>query len=301
MQKWVILPVALIAVAISTRANAQVYGWLATNVNPAPVVIGDPAQITSPVQSAVVHESTMHGYPFNSNCCEAKSPCCQGLWDGYCGARGCSGCAQHGAKSCRLSTRGKGRSGFWNGFKGCGCGTHCGYHGCNKGGCGSTGCGKGGCRTGSCAVQKTSSKGSCSSCGHGGCKGACGCRACGPRRLGLFDWKLRHGKGCGCSRCAYGKGPRSHGKGCSSCANGHIIGSPIQSYGNPIKVHEGQLQHTPRINEVPAPTPVPPPTSGPAIEAPQPATVHVEPTSTSDRSANYRFYEYGLIDRPAAF
>lgn len=302
MQKWVILPVALIAIAFSTPANAQVYGWLTANGDTAPVVIGDPSQITSPIQSTIIHGNTKYGYPFNSGCCEAKSSCCQGIWDGYCGSRPCGGCSPRGASSCRLS-KGKGGcsmgGGLFGGFSGCGKG-HCGKGGCGtsrcgKGGCGTSSCGKGGCGSGY-AAQKGFSTGGCSSCGHGGCQGACGCNACGRRRLGLFDWKLSHGKRCGCSACGGGKRHASHGGGCSSCGGGHIYGSPMQSYSSPIKAHEGETHQAPSVNEVPAPAPTP--TLGPEI---QPPTVHVEPIPASDRSAYHRFFPNGMTFQPIAF
>ena len=180
----------LILIAISTPAHADIFGIFASNGGPEQVIDG---HAYGPTQSTIV-DGSMHGYPFYSGCCEQKSPCCQGLWDGYCGSKGC------GMKS--SCGRGCGRT-----KGGCGCGTGVAmgysYHGMGgKGGCG--GCGSKGCDT-------------CNPCAPKGC------------RWGLFDWMhygRRHGcdacGGVGCSSCS-GKG--GHGKG------GYMDYAPTQGYG----------------------------------------------------------------------
>lgn len=302
MHKWVMFSSALLAFAVSTPVHAQTYSWL-SSTGPNPVVTSAPAQITSPVQSTFIHGTGKHGYPFTSGCCEAKTPCCQGLWADYCGGNCFGGCLNRCRTSCPLP-KGKGHarhfSGrFLAGFSGCGgCGFGYGHStcgGCVKGGCAKGGCGKGGCATGRCGKGYShgfgwATKGGCSSCGHMACMGTCGCNSCGHHRLGLFDWMHRsHGKACGCSRCSHGKGHVSYSKGCSSCG-GHRHSSPTQVYDHPIQMHSAPsvIKEAPALEEAPTPAPSP----APALEAPTPPQVHVEPMPASEHSARVWFFSY---------
>ncbi|MCA9121237.1 MAG: hypothetical protein H6822_21685 [Planctomycetaceae bacterium] len=254
------LSALLIAIALSTPAHADIFGFLASNNGPEPVMDG---HVYAPTQSNVV-DNSMHGYPFYSGCCEQQSSCCQGLWDGYCGSKCC------GMKSRRI-----GHCGYAKG--GCGCGpvVGYGYSGCGKGGCGYAdpcGCGgKGG-------FGHSSYRGYC---GKGGCgsKGCDPCAPCAPRhhcRLGLFDWlHFGHGYACGvcgdvgCSSCGGGKG--GYGKG------GYIDYAPTQSYGESYYGVPTEAQEESSL---------------------QPPEVLVEPTSISDRSAWRRQVPTNPFARP---
>ncbi|MBP87561.1 MAG: hypothetical protein CMJ64_12685 [Planctomycetaceae bacterium] len=291
MHKWVTFTVALAAFAVSTPAHAELFGWLSSNGDPAPVVVDQPVQMSTPIQSTYIGGNSKHGYPFRSGCCEAKTSCCQGIWDGYCGGSCFSGTFNRRAKSCRLPN-GKGHGcqlggRFLAGFGGCGCGSPCGF------GYGHSTCGKGTC-----------GKGGCGSCGHRSCGGACGCGSCRHGRAGLFDWMhFGHGKGCGCNSCSggkghvrFGKGHVGHGAGCSSCGGGHVKGWPAQTYDKAIQSHDAstQMAPTPFVIETPGPTP--------ALEAPlPPPPVHTEATPTSDRSAQSRGFPYGVQVRYLGF
>ncbi|MBC8354170.1 MAG: hypothetical protein H8E66_19430 [Planctomycetes bacterium] len=200
------LSAMLIAFAISTPAQADIFGIFSSNVGPEQVVEG---HAYAPTQSAVV-DGSMHGYPFYSGCCEQKSSCSTGLWDGFCSSKGC------GTKSCRSRCQGRG------------------LHGHAKGGCGYTdACGCGGKSSwGHLSYRGLGRKGGCGVGNPCGSKGCDTCDPCGPKhhcRLGLFDW-LHFGQGHGCSVCG--------DVGCSSCAGGkggfskggYIEHAPVQGY-----------------------------------------------------------------------
>jgi hypothetical protein len=262
--------VMLIAFAVSTPAQADVFGIYSSSGGPEQVVDG---HVYAPAQNGVV-QGSMHGYPFYSGCCESKSSYYDGLWDGFCGSKGC------GMKSRRPRHHGHLKGG-------CGCGIG---HGMSYG---HSSCGKGGC--GYAAPYtfggKASWGGHMSHRGFGvkggyGCGGACGgkgCDVCAPRgpkhcRLGLFDWlHFGHGHGCsvcgdvGCSSCG-GKG--GFGKG-SYIEHGPVQGYDKSYYGTPSEAHgESTLQ---------------------------PPEVIVEPTSISDRSAWRREVPVNPFARPFSY
>jgi hypothetical protein len=262
----------LIAFAISTPAHADIFGIFASNGGPEQVIDG---HAYGPTQSTIV-DGSMHGYPFYSGCCEQKSPCCQGLWDGYCGSKGC------GMKSScgRSFARAKG---------GCGCGTgvamgyghsSCGKGNCGKGGCGAPApCGYSGKSGWGYSYRGMGGKGGCGGCGSKGCDT---CDPCAPKRhcrLGLFDW-MHYGRGHGCNACG--------GVGCSSCGDGkggygkggYIDYAPIQGYGESYYGTPTEAQEESTL---------------------QPPEVLVEPTSISDRSAWRRQVPTNPFSRPLGY
>ncbi|MCA9145368.1 MAG: hypothetical protein KDB05_21375 [Planctomycetales bacterium] len=266
----------LIAFAISTPAHAEIFGFLSSNGGPEQVVDG---HVYAPTQSTVV-DGSMHGYPFYSGCCEQKSSCCQGLWDGYCGSKGC------GMHSCRLGYRGHLKGG-------CGCDTGVamgyGHSSCGKGGCGMGGCGyPAPCGSkfgwGHMSHRGLGGKGGCGGCGSKGCDT---CDPCAPKhhcRLGLFDWlHFGHGHGCGvcggvgCSSCSGGKG--GYGKG-GYGKGGYIEYAPTQGYGESYYGTPTEAQEESSL---------------------QPPEVLVEPTSISDRSARRRPVPANSFARPYGF
>jgi len=270
------LSVMLIAFAISTPAQADVFGIFSSNGESEQIMDG---QVYAPAQSTIV-DGSIHGYPFYSGCCESKSSHLDSLWDGYCGSKGC------GMKSPRVRQHRSPKGG-------CGCGAGCGmaygHSNCGKGGCGKGGCGYvdpsgfGGksSRGGHVSYRGLGGKGGCGIGGPCGSKGCDTCESCAPKhcRLGLFDWlHFGHGHGCdicgdvGCSSCGGGKGGFSKG--------GYIEHRPAQGYdksyyGVPTEVQENSTL--------------------------QPPEVILEPTSVSDRSAWRRQVPVNPFTRPLGY
>ncbi|MDA1054244.1 MAG: hypothetical protein O3C40_27675 [Planctomycetota bacterium] len=265
------LSVMLIAFAVSTPAHADNFGFFASNVGPEQIVDGS---VYGPMQNGVV-DGSMHGYPFYSGCCEPKSSCCEGLWDGFCGSQGC------GMKAGRARYHGHVKGG-------CGCGASGGmvqgYSSYGKGGCGSAdSCGWGGKSSGRhMSYRGLGGKGGCGkgSCGVAGACGSKGCNTCdpcGPKhqcRLGLFDW-LHFGHGHGCSVCG--------GVGCSSCAGGK---GGYMNYG-PVQGYDKSYYGTPTETD-----------ENPTLQPPE---VLVEPTPVSDRSAWRRQAPVNPFARPFSY
>ncbi|MEO8494336.1 MAG: hypothetical protein ABI614_04650, partial [Planctomycetota bacterium] len=251
--------VMLVAFAVSTPAHAQVFGFLSSNGGPEQMMDGN---AYAPTQSAI-GDQPMQGYPFYSGCCDSNGSSYAGLWDGYCGSKGCGTKAHCGRHH--------------GGMKG-GCGTGCGDSMCGKGGCGHGGYGHGSYKFGVVGYGgygypapyqfggKSGWSGHASHHGGGG-KGCDPCDPCAPKhhcRLGLFDW-MHFGRGHGCNVCG--------GAGCSSCdggkggfsKGGYIEQAPVQGYdknyyGTPTEAQE----------------------NNPSLQPPE---VLVEPTPVSDRSA----------------
>jgi hypothetical protein len=258
--------VMLVACAISTPAHADVFGFLSSTSGPEQIVDG---QVHAPTQNGVV-DGSMHGYPFYSGCCESDSSYGKGLWDGYCGGKGC------GMKAPRVRHHGGLKGGC--GSDAC-CGMGYGHSPCAYGGCGGFG---GKARFGGyLSYRGMGGKGGCeigSPCGGKGCDT---CDPCAPKhhcRLGLFNWMhFSHGHGCdvcgdsGCSSCDGGKG--GFGKG------GYMEYAPAQDsgesqHGAPTEAQENSLQ---------------------------PPEVLVEPTSISDRSAWRRQLPTNPFTRPLGY
>ncbi|HUG67696.1 MAG TPA: hypothetical protein VMM76_08085 [Pirellulaceae bacterium] len=267
--------VLLVAFAVSTSAHADTFGFLSSSGGPEQIING---YGDTSVQSTV-GDGAMHGYPFYSGCCEQKSSCCEGLWEGYCGSKGC------GMRPPRI--RHHGHHGGMKGGCGCGAGVAMGYgHGSwGKGGCGyAAPCGGG-----------KSGRAHLSYRGLGG-KGGDLCDPCAPKqcRLGLFDWMHFGGGhacgvcgGAGCSSCAGGKGGFSKGgfsKGGFSKGGygtgGYMDYAPVPGYG---ESYYGT------------------PTDAYEESTLQPPEVLVEPTSISDRSAWRRPVPTNPFARPLGY
>ncbi|MEX0819244.1 MAG: hypothetical protein WD070_06615 [Pirellulaceae bacterium] len=258
------LSVLLIAFAISTPAQADIFGVFASTGGPEQIV-EDHAY--GPAQSSV-SDGSMHGYPFYSGCCEPQSSCCQGLWDGFCASKGC------GMTSGRLRHHAHQKGGLGNGFAG---GMVHGHGGFGKGGGGHAGLGGWGNKSswGHKSFRGLGGKGSCGLGGVCGSKGGDICDPCGPKgcRLGLFDW-LHFGRGHKDSDCGDVGGKGGY------AGYAPIHSAPIHGYdnsydGSPIE---------PRDNS-----------------SLQPPEVLVEPTPTSNRSASRRQLQTNPFWQPLSY
>jgi len=126
MNKLFTLSIMLVAGAITTPApGVELLRGLLSRSNEEVVMGGDYAM---PAQTTMYDKSN---YPYYNSCCEAASPCCGGLWDGYCGHRPWG---FHGLFGCHKGC------GYGMGAGGC---LGYGHSTCGKGLCADDCCGKG--------------------------------------------------------------------------------------------------------------------------------------------------------------
>ena len=230
--KWFSLPATLVALAIGSPANADLFSRLESvyrqdsDLN-APEVIAEPSgpilQPTPVPGGLHIKDNSAAGYPFTSGCYEPRSACCADLWHGYCGRRTCGSRLlswfEHCADRCgpyRLNIP------FWPPLQGCG--SKVGVAGPAWHSCGPA----------PAPLWRF---------GQGTCE---------PSRLGLFDWLTIRGSCHGCGKGSYGAG----------CGCGTSQGT---THGGYETYQQGETIIAP--HSVPAPTPVPAPAVTPTNSA----------------------------------
>jgi hypothetical protein len=86
MSKWISASIVLLAFAAGTPAQAELFSRLSSLGDPSPAQVG-PEVMSAPMMAAPQKYGAFQSgaYPFASGCCEATTPCCGSIWDGFCG------------------------------------------------------------------------------------------------------------------------------------------------------------------------------------------------------------------------